>query len=99
MNEYPAPNLIIEIANTFLADYQRKKRLLYEDLAVDEYWIVDVQNVRIIAFAVANGESERITVSQVLPGLAISQLEEALRRTRQMNQERVCAWLIEQFQE
>ena len=33
-----------------------KKRLLYEDLAVDEYWIVDVQNVRIIAFAVANGE-------------------------------------------
>lgn len=74
MNEYPAPNLIIEIANTFLADYQRKKRLLYEDLAVDEYWIVDVQNVRIIAFAVANGGSERITVSQVLPGLAISQL-------------------------
>ena len=45
------------------------------------------------------GGSERITVSQVLPGLAISQLEEALRRTRQMNQERVCAWLIEQFQE
>ena len=76
-----------------------KKRLLYEDLAVDEYWIVDVQNVRIIAFAVASGGSERITVSQVLPGLAISQLEEALRRTRQMNQERVCAWLIEQFQE
>ena len=31
-----------------------KKRLLYEDLAVDEDWIVDV--VRIIAFAVANGE-------------------------------------------
>lgn len=45
------------------------------------------------------GGSERITVSQVLPGLAISQLEEELRRTRQMNQERVCAWLIEQFQE
>jgi Uma2 family endonuclease len=56
LNEYPAPNLIIEIANTSLADDQRKKRLLYEDLAVDEYWIVDVQNVRIIAFAVANGE-------------------------------------------
>ena len=32
-----------------------KKRLLYEDLAVDEDWIVDVQNVRIIAFAVASG--------------------------------------------
>ncbi|MDJ0800896.1 MAG: Uma2 family endonuclease [Calothrix sp. MO_167.B12] len=48
---YPPPTLVIEVANTSLADDQGEKRLLYEDLGVGEYWILDVRNVRIIAFA------------------------------------------------
>ncbi len=95
---YPPPNLVIEIANTSLADDKGEKRLLYEALNVAEYWIVDVQNVEIIAFAVADGGSKRINQSQVLPGLAISLLEEALQRTRQENQAQVYAWLLSQFQ-
>ncbi|WP_353735163.1 hypothetical protein [Okeania sp. SIO2C2] len=39
---------------------------------VAEYWIIDVQNVEIIAFAIADGGSKKINESQVLPGLAIS---------------------------
>lgn len=95
---YPPPNLVIEIAKTSLSDDKGEKRLLYEDLGVDEYWIVDVNNVRIIAFAIEKGGSRRITQSQVLPGLAISLLEEALRRTRQMNHGKVSSWLLAQFQ-
>jgi Uma2 family endonuclease len=95
---YPPPTLVIEVANTSLADDKGEKRLLYEDLGVTEYWIVDVQNVQIIAFAIENGGSRRIPESQVLPGLAISLLNDALRRTRQMNQGQVCAWLLTQFQ-
>ena len=99
LNLYPPPNLVIEVAKTSLSDDKGEKRLLYEDLGVDEYWIVDVNNVRIIAFAIEKGGSRRITESQVLPGLAISLLEEALRRTRQMNHGKVSTWLLAQFQQ
>ena len=99
LDDYPPPDLVIETANTSLADDKGEKRLLYEELKVGEYWIVDVQNVQVIAFAVADGGSKRITQSQVLPGLAISVLEDALRRTRQMNQGQVGAWLLAQFQQ
>jgi Uma2 family endonuclease len=96
---YPAPDLVIEVANTSVADDKGDKRLLYEELGVGEYWIIDVQNVQVIAFAVENGGSRKISQSQVLPGLAISLLEEAFRRTREMNHGRVGAWLLSQFQQ
>jgi hypothetical protein len=58
-----------------------------------------VQDVEVIAFAMENGGSRRITQSQVLLGLAISLLEEAFRRTRQLNHGKVSAWLLSQFQQ
>ncbi|MHC5597228.1 MAG: Uma2 family endonuclease [Nostoc sp.] len=96
---YPPPDLVIEVANTSLADDQGEKRLLYEDLGVKEYWILNVQNVQVMAFAIENQGSRRITESQVLPGLAISLLNDALRQTRQINQSQVGAWLLTQFQQ
>lgn len=96
---YPPPELAIEVAKSSLADDKGEKRLLYEDLQVKEYWIVDVNNVRLIAFAIADGGSRRISESAVLPGLAMSVLEEALRRTRQMDQSQVGAWLLSLFQQ
>ncbi|MDF5718773.1 MAG: Uma2 family endonuclease [Rhizonema sp. NSF051] len=83
---YPPPALVIEVANSLLADDKGEKRLLYEDLGVSEYWIVDVQNIQVIAFTIENGGSRRITQSQVLPGLTIALLNEAFGRSRQMNQ-------------
>ncbi|WP_088243333.1 Uma2 family endonuclease [Calothrix rhizosoleniae] len=96
---YPPPTLVIEVAKTSLADDQGEKRLLYEDLGVGEYWILDVQNVRIIAFAIADGGSKRITQSQVLTGLEISLLNEAFHMTRKTDQSQVIAWLLTQFQQ
>ncbi|BAZ00538.1 hypothetical protein NIES37_45330 [Tolypothrix tenuis PCC 7101] len=96
---YPSPDLVIEIAKTSLLDDLGTKRSLYEDLNVSEYWVVDVQNAQIIAYCIAEQGSKRIQVSQVLPGLAIALLEEALRRSREMNQSEVGAWLLSQFQQ
>lgn len=93
------PDLVIEVASTSLADDIGRKRLLYEDLGIAEYWIVDVANTQTIAFAIADGGSRRITQSQALPGLAISLLQEALRRSRQTDQAQVGAWLLAQFQQ
>lgn len=96
---YPPPTLVIEVADASLTDDKGEKRLLYEAMNVSEYWIVDAAlKAEVIAFAVADGGSKRINESQVLPGLGISLLEEALQRTRQENQAQVYRWLFSQFQ-
>lgn len=98
LDRYAPPDLVIEVADTSLADDKGEKRLLYEEMGVKEYWIIDVQNVRVIAFTILDKGSQRIEESQVLPGLSIALLTEAFQRTRQMNQRLVGAWLMEQFQ-
>lgn len=98
LGRYPSPDLVIEIASTSLADDQGQKRLLYEDLAVSEYWIVNVQKAQIIALAIADRGSRRIAESQVLPGLELALLETALQLSRQMDQTQVGGWLLTQFQ-
>lgn len=98
LDTYSPPDLVIEVAYSSLADDKGEKRLLYESLGVPEYWIIDVQNVQVIAFAIQNRGSRRIDSSQVLPGLEIALLEEALQRSRQMNHGKVSAWLLSQFQ-
>jgi len=99
LDRYPTPDLVIEIAKTSLLDDLGTKRSLYEELGVAEYWVVDVQNAQIIAYAMADQGSKRIQESQVLPGLVIAILEKALRRSREMNQSQVGAWLLSQFQQ
>jgi len=99
LDRFPAPALVVEIANISFVDDKGEKRLLYEDLGIQEYWIVDVKKSKIIAFEVQNSGSFRIQESQVLPGLQIVVLEDALRRTRHSNHSQVGAWLLEQFRD
>lgn len=90
-----APDLAIEIADTSLSDDLGEKRLLYEDLGVSEYWVVNVKKAQITAFKILpNGGSQRITESLVLHSLAISLLEEGLRRNRQMDNTEVSTWFL-----
>ena len=98
LDEYPVPDLVIEVSNTSLSDDLGEKRLLYEDLQVAEYWVVDVRNVRVIAFAIEDAGSKRITESKVLTGLKIEILTEALQRSRNSNHTEVGTWLMQQFQ-
>ena len=105
LNDYLAPDLVIEISNTSLSDDLGEKRLLYEEVQVAEYWVIDVKNVNIIAFAIpkgsrsviADGGSRRITESRVLTGLKLEILPEALKRSRNTNHTEVASWLMQQF--
>ncbi len=98
LNKYPAPDLAIEISDTTLSSDIGNKRLLYEELAVKEYWVVDVQKNKIKAFTIANNGSQIITESILLPELSMSLLESALHRSREADQGTVGAWLLQQFQ-
>lgn len=98
LDQYPAPNLVIEIANFSLADDLGTKRLLYEDLGVEEYWVVDVKKAKITAFAIEKQGSYRLNTSQVLPNLDINLMEQALRQSRATSHSQVGAWLLQQFQ-
>ncbi len=94
---YPPPDLVIEIAYSLLADDKGNKRLLYEVLGVKEYWIVDVQQADVLAFAVENLGSRQICQSQVIPELPLNLPDQALPLSRQMNHGRVMTWLMEQL--
>jgi Uma2 family endonuclease len=96
---FDPPTLVIEIASTTLSDDLGRKRLLYERLGVQEYWVVDVNAVEIIAFAVANGGSKSVRSSSVLPGLPIELIEEALRRSQTEDDGALNRWLLQIFSE
>ncbi|MBW4550397.1 MAG: Uma2 family endonuclease [Aphanocapsa sp. GSE-SYN-MK-11-07L] len=98
LEKYPIPNLVIEISATSLGDDLGAKRFQYEDLSIPEYWIVNVQAIKILAFAIANdGSIRHIRASHVLPGLKLEVLEQVLQRSRQENQSATTAWLMAQF--
>jgi Uma2 family endonuclease len=89
------PTLAIEIYVTTLSDDLGQKRLLYERLGVPEYWVVNVESATVTAFAVRDGGSWRIFESQVLVGLSMSIVEEALRRSQTEDDGAINRWLME----
>lgn len=97
MDVYGVPQLVIEIAATSLNEDLGTKRLLYERLGVSEYWVVNAAASNVISFSVADGGSSEIRDSEVLPGLKINTVEEALQRGQSDDDGAVNRWLIQQF--
>jgi hypothetical protein len=57
----------------------------------------DANARRAIAFAIAEGRSGEIQESQVLPGLAIAIVEEALQRSQTQDDGEINRWLLQSF--
>lgn len=97
IDTYGPPALAIEISASTLADDLGKKRLLYERLNVQEYWVVDVKASQVIAFEIENGGSRQIQTSLVLPELNISTIEAALEKSKSEDDGTINRWLLKQF--
>ncbi|HEY9604565.1 MAG TPA: Uma2 family endonuclease [Allocoleopsis sp.] len=97
LNEYDPPTLVVEIGASSLSDDLGWKRLLYERAGVQEYWVNDANARRAIAFAIAERRSGEIQESQVLPGLSIALVEEALQRSQTQDDGEINRWLLQTF--
>ena len=97
LNQYDPPTLVVEIAASSLSEDLGRKRLLYERANVREYWVVDAIDLRVIAFGMGEGRSGEIKESQVLPGLSIAIVEEAVQRSREGDNGEILRWLMQTF--
>ena len=98
LDEQAIPNLVVEISNTTIEDDLGAKRLLYEEMGVSEYWVVDVQNTLVYAFEIFDRGSRRIDTSLVLPNLSIETITTALNLSKEQNQTQIGQWLMKEFQ-
>ncbi|NJL56063.1 Uma2 family endonuclease [bacterium] len=97
LNENPPPDLVIEVADSSLASDLSFKRMLYEEMEVREYWVVNVQTLKITAFAILSTVgSERIRESRVLAGLSIDLLEAALQKGQELDNAQLGHWFMGQ---
>lgn len=97
LTQYDPPTLVVEIGADSVSDDLGRKRLLYEESGVREYWVDDVNLGEVIAFAIADGRSGRIRKSLVLPELAIALVEEALKRSQSEDDTKINLWLLKTF--
>jgi Uma2 family endonuclease len=92
------PDLVGEIADTSLSlDLDEQKRL-YASLGIAEYWVIDVKGRRLFAFGLTEvREYEPIAVSEVLTGLSIDLIEQALDRLETETNTNAANWLMQQL--
>lgn len=91
------PTLVVELTPLSPSTELGEKRMLYESMGMQEYWVIDVNNVAVTAFAIADGGSRRVDTSQVLPGLAISLVQTTLERSRLEEKAATTRWLWSEF--
>lgn len=94
LNKFDLPTLIVEISSTTLQDDLGYKRLLYERLGIQEYWVVNAQTSEVFAFTIADGRSGRVERSQVLAGLEMATVQEALKLSQSEDDGAVSRWLL-----
>ncbi|HIK21109.1 MAG TPA: Uma2 family endonuclease [Synechococcus sp. M44_DOE_062] len=94
-----APDLVGEIADTTLSIDLDEQKQLYASLGIPEYWVIDVKGQRVFAFGLTEaGRYGAISQSQVLAGLEIALLEQALERLATQTNTAAASWFIQQLQ-
>ncbi len=97
---HPLPqDLVGEISDTTLALDLDEQKQLYARLGIPEYCVIDVKGLRLFAFGLTEeGIYKTIEVSQALPGLPISLLEQTLERLETETNTAAANWFMQQVQ-
>ena len=81
LDKWRVPDLVGEVSDTTLATDLDEKKKIYADLAIPEYWVIDVLGKRVIAFRLqSDGKYQQRTHSTALEMLPVSLLEQTLKR-------------------
>jgi Uma2 family endonuclease len=79
LDRHRLPDLVAEVSDTTLAADLDEKKQLYAALQIPEYWVIDVQGRRVLAFRLgAEGRYQEIDVSIALNGLSIDLIRQTL---------------------
>lgn len=97
LQEFDPPTLVVELGGVTVSDELGRKRLMYEESGVQEYWVNDLNIGEVVAFAIAQGRSGRVWESLVLPGLTINLVEEAIKRSLIEDDTKINLWLLKTF--
>ncbi len=82
---------------TLASDLDETKEI-YAALEVPEYWVIDVQGLRVIAFLLqADGRYQQCEVSQALSGLEISLVEKTFARLVDETNGSAAQWFARQI--
>ncbi|MGB5915958.1 MAG: Uma2 family endonuclease [Phormidesmis sp.] len=92
------PNLVCEVSDMTLASDLDETKEIYAVLEVPEYWVIDVQGLRVIAFLLqADGRYQQCEVSQALSGLEISLVEKTFARLVDETNGSAAQWFARQI--
>lgn len=98
LEQWRVPNLVGEIADTTLTTDLDEKKHIYADLGIPEYWVVDVQGLRVFAFQLqSNGKYQECANSVALLGLPISLLNQTLERLNAETNGSAAMWFAQQI--
>lgn len=98
LNEWRVPNLVGEVSDTTLAIDLDEMKQLYAAMGVPEYWVIDVQGRRVLAFRLQDdGCYEQCIESVALPGLKIELLEATLEQLQQGTNILAANWFMKQL--
>ncbi len=97
LNQWRVPDLVGEVSDTTLATDLDEKKQLYASLEIPEYWVIDVQSKRIIAFRLQLDGYQQRNYSTALNQLPISLLEQTLERLSEGTNISAANWFAEQI--
>ena len=97
LNQWRVPDLVGEVSDTTLATDLDEKKQLYAELGIPEYWVIDVQGKRVLAFRLQEHRYQQCTYSVALDKLPISLLEQTLERLSEGTNISAASWFAQQI--
>jgi Uma2 family endonuclease len=98
LRRWRVPDLVCEVGDTTLATDLDEKKQIYAGLEVPEYWVIDVDGARVLAFRLqSDGRYQQCEVSTALEGLPLSLVQQTIGRLTQESNGTAALWFSQQI--